>query len=182
MGPFQRSRSRKYAPVRCSSCMRRTAADNNCSGGTISEAIPIASAAAESIDSPPVIISTALPNPTIRDARTVPPQPGNNPSFTSGNPNSVRSPLDRMRRSHQQANSAPPPTQMPSIAATVTNGQRESRAKSVWPRRLISTTLALGASSEATNSFKSAPAMKIPGLPELMINPDRSLRCSSASK
>ena len=133
-----------------------------------------------SIDSPLVIISTALPKPTIRDARAVPPQPGNSPSLTSGKPNCVFSSTVMIRRSHQMASSAPPPTQMPSIAATVTQLIFDNRAKSCWPAMAhLDDLLALGTSNEAANSRRSAPAMNEPGLPERMIRPARSVRFSS---
>ena len=88
--------------------------------GTTSFARPIANAVRASMFSPPVTSSIAFDRPMIRGARTVPPQPGNRPSFTSGKPYAVLSLSVNMRRSHQIASSAPPPTHMPSIAATDT--------------------------------------------------------------
>ena len=62
-------------------------------------------AARESIGSPLVTSSTALPRPTIRGVRAVPPQPGNRPSFTSGKAKLVLSSSAMIRRSHQSASS-----------------------------------------------------------------------------
>ncbi len=47
---------------------------------------PIVRAATASIDSPEVTSSMAFDRPSTRGDRTVPPQPGSKPSFTSGNP------------------------------------------------------------------------------------------------
>ena len=101
---------------------RESAASSSFAAGTTSVARPIAAAALASIDSPPVTISTALDRPTIRGVprRAAPARKQAELHFRKAELAFGSSVITR--RSHQMASSAPPPTQMPSIAATVTNG------------------------------------------------------------
>ena len=61
------------------------------------------------------ISSSALPRPTTRDSRCVPPLPGIMPRETSGNPSLAPSTATRM--SQASASSQPPPRAKPLMAA-----------------------------------------------------------------
>ena len=87
IGPLQRSRSRWYCPDFCSARITPIAAASSLAAGTTSETRPIDARGLGVDRFAAGDHSTAFDRPTIRGARTVPPQPGNRPSFTSGKPN-----------------------------------------------------------------------------------------------
>ena len=74
--------------------------------------------------SPSKISSLARADPMSRGNRWVPPEPGITPSRTSGMPRSAV--LEATRRSQHRASSSPPPSALPSMAATVGTGRSAS--------------------------------------------------------
>ena len=67
-----------------------SAASRRLAGATTASTAPAFSASAADHCSPPAIHSIAVSAPQRRDRRTVPPQPGNRPSFVSGRPTAAR--------------------------------------------------------------------------------------------
>ena len=124
-----------------------------------------------------MIISTALARPIIRGTRAVPPQPGNRPSFTSGNPNSVRPAV-----AHDAA-VAPTRQLRPAAHADAIDGGHGDKRQSCSAAGKVAAPCGISRpsppasmSSDAANSRKSAPAMKMPGLPEMITSPAKSWR------
>lgn len=151
-------------------------ADDACSS-----AQPIRCAVAAETGSPPVMSSTAGASPMRRGRRTVPPQPGNIPIFTSGQPIDVVGLSATTRRSHQLASSTPPPRQTPSMAATVTKGSRARREEFVSATAGGRDLGGGGRFDAPRSSCRSAPARNEPGFPERRTSPARSVRPARAS-
>ena len=136
-----------------------------------------------SIDSPLVTISTALPKPTIRDARAVPPQPGKSPSLTSGKPNCVFG-VDGHDPPIAPDGQFGPAADADAVDRGHGDGTEFATAgrRAFGPRWHMARICSRGASNEAANSRRSAPAMNEPGLPLRMITPRRSVRFSRSSR
>ncbi|MNT49304.1 hypothetical protein D3C72_1861470 [compost metagenome] len=99
----------------------------------------------------------AVARPARRDSRTVPPKPGNRPSFTSGTPTWAVSAITRSGASI--ASSSPPPSAKPLMATTL--GTARS-SKALNSSLLARTPRAMSASAcwkVAPNSVMSAPTM-----------------------
>ena len=125
--------------------------------------------------SPDNITLSAPSTPIRRGRRCVPPAPGSRPSFTSGRP--IRAVASATRWWQLIASSRPPPSAMPSIAATTglwRSSSKELRVHKDGPRII----------SGVPNSRMSAPALKVP-LPPTSTMPSTAgsaaARCKAAS-
>mmetsp|Transcript_15583 Transcript_15583/g.35109 ORF Transcript_15583/g.35109 Transcript_15583/m.35109 type:complete len:230 (-) Transcript_15583:37-726(-) len=117
--------------------------------------IPI-SAAARPLSLAAVRMSSfALPTPTKRGSRCVPPAPGMMPRAVSGRPRMALAPATRI--SHARASSNPPPSAAPSMTAMVGKGV----VAMAWkvPRSLL-TKATTSSFDIVMRSFRSAPAQK----------------------
>ena len=125
------------------------------------------------------MMSSAPARPIIRGRRVVPPHAGRIPSLISGRPICVFGESDARRQSIERTVSQPPPTQAPSMAATVVKGRFASLLNVRCPPRIISGS---EPASAVAISFTSAPAMKIPGFREMRTSALTSVRAARPSR
>ena len=104
-------------------------------------------------------MASASGNPTKRGKRCVPPHPGIMPNLTSGKPILVFGLSVAKRKLHANASSQPPPTQAPSITATVVCGNCSRALKIFNPCCAFS--FAISTLSICCSSSIAAPAIKI---------------------
>ena len=168
-------RVRRRVPS-ASSRARRTATSRRIAGCTSSSTRPICSAFFARMFLPVRIMSSAAASPTRRGRRCVPPAPGMSPSCTSGSASTVFGLSVAMRYANAIADSSPPPTHAPLIAATI-GLPRSRRSIIACPSR--DRRSASVAVRSATSSSMSAPAMKLSGLP-LIITTARTLSSFSS--
>ena len=102
------------------------------------------------------ISSSALPRPTTRDSRCVPPLPGIMPRETSGNPSFASSTATRM--SQASASSQPPPRAKPLMAAIT--GLLSRAISSVSPTSILACRAATTPTFSWAASLRSRPAEK----------------------
>ena len=126
------------------------------------------------------IRSRASAMPMRRGRRVEPPQAGRMPSCTSGRPIRVSGRSLATRQVEAREISRPPPRQTPRMAATVGKGRASQAANRRWPTREPASA-STGSVTRAISST-SAPAMKLPGLPERRIRQPTSCRPLSSSR
>ncbi len=147
--------------------------------GTTSSTKPARFARFASSVLPPRMTSSAAGSPAMRGSREQPPHAGRMPSLISGKPIWVFFESDASRQSIASAVSHPPPTQAPSMAATVGYGRFASFPKTRWPNRTPSATRA---GSAVAISVTSAPAMKMSGFEETRTSAFKSVRFARSSR
>ncbi len=145
-----RSRTRRNGRFSARTRRAKTIASVVRSPSAIASRTPSASASAAGIGSPVTIILSAFSGPTSRGRRCVPPAPGRRPSLTSGRP--TRAVGAATRKWQASANSNPPPSAAPWIAATTGFGIASIAAM---------TSPSPGACGGLPNSVMSAPAKKV---------------------
>src|SRR5215831_12625675 len=131
------------------------AADMSSATGTTRSTRPIRSASAAGTRIPVRIISRALPRPTRRGSRCVPPPPGMMARLISVRPSCASSAA--MRMSQARASSRPPPRAKPRMAAMMGCEQRSISARKSSRLRESRKWVGVGGSR---NSRMSAPAQK----------------------
>src|SRR5438094_8480779 len=129
------------------------------------------------VDARAVIISSALPRPTSRGRRCVPPPPGMIARFTSVRPSWESSPAIRM--SQASASSRPPPSAKPRIAAMIGWPQRSIAGRKSTRRRASRKRTGTWG---ATNSRMSAPAEDARAPPAVARITVASRLCASSPK
>ena len=122
---------------------------------------PARRASYEPIGVPVRFISSALPSPTRRGSRWVPPKPGMIPRLISGWPKVADSAA--IRTSQAIASSQPPPNASALTAAIVTVPVEPNERSTAWP---VSSSSRPPASSIWVKALMSAPAQKSIGLDE----------------
>ena len=127
------------------------------------------------------INSLAGPGPISRGSRTVPPQPGSRPSLTSGAARLVVGLLVATRKSQARASSSPPPTQSPSITATLGQAAADSWASNCRPRSQRPLMAVPEQSQSRSSRPISAPARNEPGRPDATSRPLGGCRPSFSS-
>ena len=103
--------------LRLLACATSARAAASRSPSTTRSTSPSAAASLAGTRRPDAMSAMARATPTSRGKRCVPPAPGMMPSFTSGSP--TVAPSAASRRSQASANSNPPPSALPLIAATI---------------------------------------------------------------
>ena len=136
---------------RASAC----AEDMSSATGTTRSTRPMRNASAAGTRMPVRIISSALPRPTRRGSRCVPPPPGMMARLISVSPSCASSAAIRI--SQARASSSPPPSAKPRMAAMMAWGQCSISARK--SRRLRASRKWVGV-GDSRNSRMSAPAQK----------------------
>src|SRR5579862_1628670 len=125
------------------------------------------------------IRSSAAAMPISRGSRVEPPQAGTIPRRTSGSPMRVSARSLATRQVEASAISVPPPSATPRMAATVGKGSSAQAPNSRCQTREPASA-STGSVTRAISST-SAPAMKLPGLPDSSTRQPMSRRAPSSS-